>query len=247
MGKAKGVATAERWVPDELTLPALRSAALECRGCDLWERGTQTVFGAGTAGSEVMLVGEQPGDQEDRSGEPFVGPAGRLLDDALESAGIDRTKIYVTNAVKHFKWEERGKRRIHKKPNLEEVLGCKPWLEAEVSAVKPRVIVALRGSIPVGQGLSGDQAARRALRVPFGRVGHGDRPPLVDPARTRCRRAPDRDGGVHRGSETCLRRSAPPLKCNFSSTDKSDDSRPRPAVWPALPSVPILSEPTFAT
>ncbi len=124
------------------------------QGCGLWERGTQTVFGEGTTGSEVMLVGEQPGDREDISGEPFVGPAGRLLDEALESAGIDRSKAYVTNAVKHFKWEERGKRRIHKKPNLEEVRACRPWieaevracrpwLEAEVRAVNPRVIVAL--------------------------------------------------------------------------------------------------------
>ena len=143
MKDSRGAPTAVPWVPAELELPALRSAARECRGCHLWERGTQTVFGAGTTGSEVMLVGEQPGDREDTTGEPFVGPAGRLLDDALESAGIDRTKAYVTNAVKHFKWEERGKRRIHKKPNLEEVLACRPWLEAEVQAVRPRVIVAL--------------------------------------------------------------------------------------------------------
>lgn len=143
MEGSQGAPTAAPWLPDEINLSALRSAARECRGCDLWEHGTQTVFGAGTAGSEVMLVGEQPGDREDTSGEPFVGPAGRLLDEALESAGIDRTKAYVTNAVKHFKWEERGKRRIHKKPNLEEVRACRPWLDAEVQAVNPRVIVAL--------------------------------------------------------------------------------------------------------
>ena len=143
MEVSEGAPTAAPWLPDEINLSALRSAARECRGCDLWEHGTQTVFGAGTARSEVMLVGEQPGDREDTSGEPFVGPAGRLLDEALESAGIDRTKAYVTNAVKHFKWEERGKRRIHKKPNLEEVRACRPWLDAEVQAVNPRVIVAL--------------------------------------------------------------------------------------------------------
>jgi len=136
------------------------------QGCGLWERGTQTVFGEGTTGSEVMLVGEQPGDRQDISGDPFVWPAGRLLDGALESAGIDRSKAYVTNAVKHFKWEERGKRRIHKKPNLEEVRACRPWLEAEVQAVNPRVIVALggdRGAVSAGPGLSSHQAARGAV------------------------------------------------------------------------------------
>src|SRR5262249_20770190 len=125
------------------TLPKLRQAARECRGCPLYERGTQTVFGAGAAAAEIMLVGEQPGDDEDQRGLPFVGPAGRLLDRALEEAGIDRRSVYVTNAVKPFKWEPRGKRRIHQKPNAREIAACRPWLEAEIALVKPRVIVCL--------------------------------------------------------------------------------------------------------
>lgn len=119
--------SAEPFVPDRPTLPKLRSAAATCKGCELWKSGTQTVFGDGTTRAELMLVGEQPGDKEDLAGEPFVGPAGRLLDQALEAADIDRRKVYVTNIVKHFKWEARGKRRIHKKPNLTEVSACKPW------------------------------------------------------------------------------------------------------------------------
>src|SRR3982751_2879396 len=117
-------------IPDRPTLVSVRDAARDCRACDLWRRGTQTVFGEGTRTAEIMLVGEQPGDKEDLAGRPFVGPAGRLLDDALVDAGIDRSKVYVTNVVKHFKWEERGKRRIHKKPNMAEISACKPWLEA---------------------------------------------------------------------------------------------------------------------
>src|SRR5579884_772238 len=130
-------------LPSHPTLPALRRAAVDCRACDLWERATQTVFGAGPAEATVMLVGEQPGDAEDRQGEPFVGPAGRLLDVALERAGIDRAKTYVTNVVKHFKWEPRGKRRLHSKPNSGEIAACRPWLDAEIAAVRPRVIVCL--------------------------------------------------------------------------------------------------------
>ena len=135
--------TAAERVPDHPTLPSLREAAAGCRACDLWERGTQTVFGEGAAGSRLMLVGEQPGDSEDREGHPFVGPAGRVLDEALELAGIDRSTVYVTNAVKHFKWEARGKRRIHKRPNAEEIGACRPWLEAEIAVVQPEIVVCL--------------------------------------------------------------------------------------------------------
>jgi DNA polymerase len=126
-------------------LPKLRDAAARCRGCHLWTTGTQTVFGEGRASAAVMFVGEQPGDQEDREGRPFVGPSGRLLDSALEEAGIDRSEVYVTNAVKHFKWErgEKSARRIHKKPNSAEIAACYPWLEAEIAQIEPRVIVAL--------------------------------------------------------------------------------------------------------
>ena len=137
------IPTAAPFVPSRPTLPKLREAAAGCKGCDLWKLGTQTVFGEGSPHAKVMFVGEQPGDQEDKAGEPFVGPAGRILDKALEAAGIDRKDIYVTNAVKHFKWEPRGKRRIHKKPNQLEINACRPWLEAEVEVVKPEVIVCL--------------------------------------------------------------------------------------------------------
>jgi DNA polymerase len=130
-------------IPDQRDLESLRRAAGECRACDLWEKGTQTVFGEGSADAEVMLVGEQPGDQEDLQGKPFVGPAGRVLDEALEAAGIDRSKVYVTNAVKHFKWKPQGKRRIHQKPNAEEVAACRPWLDAELDAVRPRMLICL--------------------------------------------------------------------------------------------------------
>jgi uracil-DNA glycosylase family protein len=130
-------------IRDRPSLRALREAAAGCRGCGLYRNATQAVFGEGRAGAEVMLVGEQPGDQEDRRGKPFVGPAGRELDRALEEAGVDREKVYVTNVVKHFKFTPRGKRRIHKKPNAEEISACRPWLEAEVAVVNPRLIVAL--------------------------------------------------------------------------------------------------------
>ncbi|HWE81709.1 MAG TPA: UdgX family uracil-DNA binding protein [Gaiellaceae bacterium] len=125
------------------SLKALREAAASCRACPLWETGTQTVFGEGAARATVMLVGEQPGDQEDKAGRPFVGPAGRLLDEALDAAGIDRKSAYVTNAVKHFKWEARGKRRIHAKPSWSEVAACRPWLDGELEAVQPAVLVCL--------------------------------------------------------------------------------------------------------
>jgi DNA polymerase len=136
-------ADVEALIPEPPSLASLRSASAVCTGCDLYKNAAQTVFGEGSERAELMLVGEQPGDREDLAGEPFVGPAGRLLDDALKEAGIDRSLAYVTNAVKHFKWEARGKRRIHKKPNLAEIDACGPWLEAEIRVVKPKALVAL--------------------------------------------------------------------------------------------------------
>jgi DNA polymerase len=137
--------TAADFIPPRPTLRTLREAAKHCRGCELWMGATQTVFGEGPAPARVMLVGEKPGDQEDREGHPFVGPAGRLLAAALEEAGIDRGGVYVTNAVKHFKWErgEKSKRRIHKKPNDAEIRACRPWLDQELKVVKPDVVVCL--------------------------------------------------------------------------------------------------------
>jgi DNA polymerase len=135
--------TAEPFLPAKISLPTLQAAAKGCRGCPLYKCGTQTVFGEGPARAKVMFVGEQPGDQEDLAGKPFVGPAGKLLDTMLEKVGIDRSGTYVTNAVKHFKFEQRGKRRIHAKPNPREVEACKPWLRAEVQVIQPAVIVAL--------------------------------------------------------------------------------------------------------
>jgi DNA polymerase len=135
--------TAAPLVPERPSLPKLREAAAGCTACDLYKTGTQTVFGEGTRSAEAMFVGEQPGDREDREGRPFVGPAGRLLDEALEDAGIDRTQVYVTNVVKHFKWVGRGTRRIHQKPNWQEIAACRPWLEAELAVVEPRVLVCL--------------------------------------------------------------------------------------------------------
>jgi len=135
--------TAAPLVPTRPSLKKLTEAAAGCKACPLWKTGTQTVFGEGSPKSEVMFVGEQPGDQEDRAGAPFVGPAGRLLDEALADAGIDRSLTYVTNVVKHFKWEARGKRRIHQKPNWSEITACRPWLDAELAVVKPRVLVCL--------------------------------------------------------------------------------------------------------
>jgi uracil-DNA glycosylase len=143
VARAAATGSAADFIPERLSLPALREAAAGCRGCHLWEVGTQTVFGEGAADAEAMFVGEQPGDQEDKAGKPFVGPAGRLFDEALEAAGIDRSTTYVTNAVKHFKWQARGKRRIHQKPNWAEMTACRPWLEAEIAVVKPRVLVLL--------------------------------------------------------------------------------------------------------
>ncbi|MDX6513711.1 MAG: uracil-DNA glycosylase [Gaiellaceae bacterium] len=135
--------SAEAFLPTCRTLPALREAAAGCRACPLWKTGTQTVFGEGTRTAELMLVGEQPGDREDLEGRPFVGPAGRLLDRALADAEIDRGSAYLTNVVKHFKWQARGKRRIHAKPSWSEIAACRPWLEAELDVVQPAVLVCL--------------------------------------------------------------------------------------------------------
>jgi DNA polymerase len=135
--------TAAPLIPPKPTLSTLREAAKNCRACDLWKRGTQTVFGEGARRAPVLLVGEQPGNDEDLAGRPFVGPAGKLLDRALEEAGIDRGEAYLTNVVKHFKWEPRGKRRIHAKPDVVEISACLPWLRAEIDVVKPRALVCL--------------------------------------------------------------------------------------------------------
>src|SRR3954453_20786004 len=135
--------SASELIPNRPTLKTVGDAAKGCRACDLWKLGTQTVFGEGPSRATLMLIGEQPGEQEDLSGRPFVGPAGKLLDRALADAGIDRSSVYLTNAVKHFKWEPRGKRRIHKKPRASEIGACRPWLDTEIALVKPRVIVCL--------------------------------------------------------------------------------------------------------
>lgn len=135
--------TAAEFLPSEGTLPRLREAAAGCRGCDLYEGATQTVFGEGLKKSKVMFVGEQPGDREDVEGKPFVGPAGRMLDRALEEVGIDRSEVYVTNVVKHFKYTMRGKRRIHQRPDSEQIAACRPWLDAELEQVRPQVLVCL--------------------------------------------------------------------------------------------------------
>jgi DNA polymerase len=134
---------ASELIPPRPTLPSVRKAAEECHACELWEKGTQTVFGEGSKSARLMFIGEQPGDQEDKIGRPFVGPAGRILDRALEAAGIDRNDVYVTNVVKHFNWEPRGKWRIHKKPRPQHIAACRPWLDIEFAIVKPRAVVLL--------------------------------------------------------------------------------------------------------
>ncbi len=148
------------WIPAHPTLQSLITAARKCEGCDLYRAATQTVFGEGHTGARLFLVGEQPGDYEDRQGRPFVGPAGRILDRALEDAGIDHAETYVTNAVKHFRFEERGKRRIHKKPSSVQIVACRPWLEAELDVIRPDVIVCM-GATAV-ESLAGREA--RVLR-----------------------------------------------------------------------------------
>jgi DNA polymerase len=144
-----------------MKLERLRRDAATCRNCDLWERATQTVFGEGNPVADIMLVGEQPGDREDLAGKPFVGPAGAVLDRALEQAGIDRSDVYVTNAVKHFRWEQRGKRRIHKKPTVRQINACRPWLDEEIAVTQPKLIVCL-----------GATAARALLGAQFRLTQH---------------------------------------------------------------------------
>ena len=149
--------TKEGWrpapVPGTSSLTQVREAARDCTACHLYKRATQTVFGEGPKGAPIMLVGEQPGDYEDVAGKPFVGPAGKIMDRALEEAGIDRKQVYVTNTVKHFKWEPRGKRRIHQKPNSREIAACRPWLEAELRLVRPKLVVVLGAT--AGQAIFG--------------------------------------------------------------------------------------------
>jgi DNA polymerase len=150
-----GDGTAAAYVPPRPTIPKLRDAAGGCRACPLWQTGTQTVFGEGAPDADVVFVGEQPGDQEDLAGRPFVGPAGKLLDRALAETEIDRAQVYVTNVVKHFKWQARGKRRIHQKPSWNEIAACRPWLDAELALLQPRVLVCLGST--AAQALLGKQ------------------------------------------------------------------------------------------
>lgn len=141
--KKNGFPTAEPFLPDQLSISSMKKASKECRGCDLYKNATQTVFGDGSRHAELVIVGEQPGDHEDQEGHPFVGPAGKMLNRILEEAGINRTQIYVTNAVKHFKFSRAGKRRIHQKPNAAEIHACHPWLESELKVLKPKIVVCL--------------------------------------------------------------------------------------------------------
>jgi len=154
--KTENFPTARPFLPAQPDLPNLREAAENCRGCDLFEKATQTVFGEGPESAVMVLIGEQPGDQEDQTGRPFVGPAGKLLDRALAEAGIAREQVYVTNAVKHFKWVARGKRRLHDKPRRSEIMACRPWLEAELATLMPQIVVCL-----------GATAAQSLMGTPF--------------------------------------------------------------------------------
>jgi len=161
-------------VPPRITIPVLRKAASACTACDLWKTATQTVFGEGASRATIMIVGEQPGDQEDRVGRPFVGPAGKLLDEALAQVGIDRATVYVTNVVKHFKWtaSDRGKRRIHKKPRQSEIEACFPWLEAELHTVKPKILVcmgAIAAQVLLGKHFSVTRNHGQAVESPHAR------------------------------------------------------------------------------
>jgi DNA polymerase len=169
--------SAARYIPEKPTLAKVKDAAAACRACDLWRLGTQTVFGEGRRTARVMFVGEQPGDQEDLAGKPFVGPAGRLLDKALVEAGIDRGDVYVTNVVKHFKWEPRGKRRIHQKPNAAEIGACRPWLDIELALVKPQLVVCLGAT--AAQALLGKHFKVSKQRGEFVQGGLGGPGPTV--------------------------------------------------------------------
>lgn len=167
-------ASAADFLPKARSLASLRRAARGCRGCDLWKDATQTVFGMGRSRAELMLVGEQPGDKEDLEGEPFVGPAGGLLDRALVDAGIERDAVYLTNAVKHFKWRARGKRRLHQTPRAGEIEACRPWLEAEVEAVEPSAVVALGATAAkalFGPSVRVTRDRGRPLETPLAPVG----------------------------------------------------------------------------
>jgi len=193
MGAGEGKPASEL-LPDQLSIPTLRAAAGGCQACDLWRTGTQTVFGEGSPRAYVMLVGEQPGDQEDLSGKPFVGPAGKLLDRALEEAGIDRKRVYVTNVVKHFKWTGRGKRRIHEKPNQAEISACSPWIQAEVEVLRPRLIVCLgatAGQAIIGRGFKVTKERGQVRRSLLG-------PPAVGTVHpSSILRAPDEESRHH--------------------------------------------------
>ena len=184
------MATARELIPDGASLEQLRSLAAGCEACDLYRNATQTVFGEGSAGATVMLVGEQPGDREDVEGEPFVGPAGVLLDRALRQAGIEREQAYVTNVVKHFKWRPAGKRRLHQKPNAEEIRACRPWLESEIEVVGPAVVVCLGAT--AAQALLGQGFRVTRQR---GQFVDRDRPPrmLATVHPSSILRAPDED------------------------------------------------------
>ena len=182
--------SAQSFLPPSPTLPTLRAAAAECTGCGLYRDATQTVFGEGPARAAAVLVGEQPGDHEDRQGRPFVGPAGRLLDQALADAGMDRSEVYVTNAVKHFKWQLSGRRRLHKKPNRIEVRACRPWLTAEIALVQPRIVVCLGAT--AAQALLGPDFRITQHRGEM--ISHEDFPPvLVTVHPSSLLRIPDRD------------------------------------------------------
>jgi uracil-DNA glycosylase len=178
------------WVPESRELTDLESAAHECRGCELWQPATQVVFSTGDRSARVMLVGEQPGDREDEQGEPFVGPAGTVLDEALAEARIDRAAAYLTNAVKHFRFEERGKRRIHQKPDVRHVTACRPWLDAELEAVAPRVVVAMGATAAravLGRTVKIGEVRGRVLEEP-------DRPVVVTTHPSAVLRLRGRDG-----------------------------------------------------
>ena len=167
----RSLRSAASFLPSKLTLPTLRNAAASCTGCDLYKTATQTVFGEGPARATLLLIGEQPGDQEDVAGHPFVGPAGRVLDKALEEAGIARSDVYVTNAVKHFKWEPQGTRRKHKKPSAAEVAACRPWLEAEIQVLEPRAILCLgvtAAQSVFGKSVRVNELRGRPLTAPLG-------------------------------------------------------------------------------
>jgi uracil-DNA glycosylase len=196
--------------PKDTELRAVARDAAGCRNCDLWRNATQTVFGAGPADARVVLIGEQPGDQEDREGEPFVGPAGRILDRALEDAGIDRGAVYVTNAVKHFKWQPRGKRRIHQRPNRAEVAACRPWLDAELDIVRPEVLVVLGAT--AGQAIFGSSFRVGAARGQVLEVGETPAVATVHPSSILRERDGDAREAAYQGLVGDLRRAGDLLR-----------------------------------